>query len=340
MYIIAEAGVNHNGSEKLALELIEEASRAGADAVKFQTFNADTLVRKGTASADYQQIDGNTDQYELLKALELPLSSYHRLLNHSRSLGIEFLSTPFDLPSAQFLVELGMRRIKVPSGELTNTPFIEELAKYDLPLIISTGMATVDEIEDALDAVTKGREACGLSGPLKNVVTLLHCTSNYPAADNTVNLNAIISMKKQFCVPVGYSDHTDGVVVSTAAVALGAQILEKHFTLDRNMSGPDHRASIEPGELARLVEESRRIENCLGDGVKRPMESELPIRGLVRRSLVISRPISAGAVLRRADLELLRPGTGIAPKHLDSVIGSTLTISKKAGDFLGWDDLC
>ncbi len=339
MYVIAEAGVNHNGKEDLAIQLIDVAAKSGADAVKFQTFRAEKLVAKGTATADYQkQQTGSSDQYAMLKGLELDVSIYARLFDRCQSQGIDFLSTPFDLESAQLLVDLGMNKIKVPSGELTNIPFIKSLAEFDLPMILSTGMADILEVVEAVDAVAQARLAKNLTQPLSQILTVLHCTSNYPAANEDVNLKAITTLQDSLNLPIGYSDHTQGIVVSVAAAALGAVVLEKHFTLDRNMSGPDHQASIEAGELSELVSQARRVASCLGDGKKEPAASEHSIRELVRRSLVLKDDQLQGHMLVFDDVVLLRPGTGIAPKYLDRAIGRTLCQSKKAGDILQWED--
>lgn len=340
MYIIAEAGVNHNGSEELAIQLIDVAAKAGAHAVKFQTFKAEKLVTKGTASAEYQQQQtGCDDQFEMLKQLELSEATHQRLMAHCEAVGIEFLSTPFDIESARFLVEAGMKRIKVPSGELSNIPFIKQLAEFNLPMILSTGMADISEIHEAVVAIEEVREQLGHPEPLANMLTILHCTSNYPTANENVNLRAITTMQQALPLPIGYSDHTEGIEVSVAAAALGAVVLEKHFTLDRSMPGPDHMASIEPQALTDLVAQSTRIEACLGSGIKAPNDSELPIKELVRRSLVLQNAMPAGSKISSSDLQLLRPGTGIPPKHLQKVIGMKLVADMPAGTVLQWDDL-
>ena len=341
MYIIAEAGVNHNGSEELAMKLIEVAAKAGAHAVKFQTFKADRLVSRGTATAAYQQQQtGTLDQFDMLKDLELSETSYVRLFDHCKTLDIEFLSTPFDLESAQFLVDLGMEKIKVPSGEISNIPLIRGLAKYDLPIILSTGMAEMEEIQDAVSAIEDVRQESKMKQPLSEKLCLLHCTSNYPTNDENVNLKAITTMMKTFNLPIGYSDHTEGIVVSLAAAALGAVVLEKHFTIDRSLPGPDHKASIEPDTLKTLIDDAMRVSRCLGDGIKKPTDSEMEIKKLVRRSVVLNKSLSAGHCIIQGDIQLLRPGTGIAPKDIDKVIGAELAVDKKAGDLLEWEDLC
>lgn len=340
VYIIAEAGVNHNGSEELALQLIEVAAKAGADAVKFQTFKAEALVAKGTATAAYQKSQtGSDDQFSMLKALEMSSELHVLLLAHCKLHNIEFMSTPFDLDSAEFLVNLGMRIIKIPSGELTNLPLISKLAAYDLPMILSTGMATLSEVKDAINAVRSIRQELCFERPLDEVLTILHCTSNYPAADADVNLRAITTLESECGLPAGYSDHTSGIVVSVAAVAMGAKVIEKHFTLDKELPGPDHKASLMPDELTEMVSQIRRVERCLGDGVKEPKSNELPIRELVRRSVVLARDKKGGDTLQPDDLVLLRPGTGIPPKDLPALFGRKLSSSKYVGELLGWDDL-
>lgn len=340
MYIIAEAGVNHNGSEELAMQLVEVAAKAGAHAVKFQTFKADKLVLQGTPAAAYQQQTGSFDQFDMLKALELSEGTYSRLVDHCKAHDIEFLSTPFDLESAQFLIDLGMKKIKVPSGELTNIPLIRGLAKYDLPIILSTGMADIEEVADAVHAIEAVRQENNMAQPLSEKLYLLHCTSNYPAADENVNLTAMITLKKCFDLPIGYSDHTEGTVVSVAAAALGAVVLEKHFTTDRELPGPDHQASIEPDVLKSLVDDVMRVSRCLGNGLKKPTDSETAIKELVRRSVILNKALPAGHRLIQDDINLLRPGTGIAPKYVDNVVGAVLLVDKGAGELLKWEDLC
>lgn len=338
-YVIAEAGVNHNGSDKMALQLVDIAADAGADAVKFQTFRADALVTKEARAAEYQRANaGAENQYQMLKQLEMSEELHHKLLQRCRERGIDFLSTPFDFESAQLLDRLGMARIKVPSGELTNLPFIRQLAKFGKPMILSTGMGTLAEVEEAIQAIAAEREINQLSEPLGEMLTILHCTSNYPAQPENVNLKAMQAMTDAFQIPVGYSDHTDGILVSQAAVAMGAQVIEKHFTLDRGLPGPDHKASLEPAELAQMIAQIRIVEKCLGNGVKAPTESELPIRDLVRRSVALANDLVDGEVIQASDLVLLRPGTGIAPKEMTQVIGRKLKHARTAGNVLSWED--
>lgn len=339
-FIIAEAGVNHNGDAALARRLVEVAAESGADAVKFQSFSADKLTAKGAAKAEYQKrATGDGDQYDMLKALEMSEALHEELAALSSELGIEFMSTAFDEESLDLLIALGIRRIKVPSGEVTNYPFLRYMARQNLPLIVSTGMADLAEVEEAIAVIAAERQASGLAGALENMVTVLHCTSNYPAAVEDVNLNAMLTMGRVTGMPVGYSDHTLGIAVSTAAVAMGACVIEKHFTLDKNMPGPDHAASLNPEELKAMVDAIRAVEAARGDGVKAPTASEVPVRALVRRSVTTVRPISAGLVIKPSDLTLMRPGTGIPPKNLESVIGRKAAHDIVAGKTLDWADL-
>lgn len=340
IFVIAEAGVNHNGSEEYALRLVEAAACAGANAVKFQTFNAESLVAIGTATAEYQKkMTGLTDQFSMLKKLEMSQELHKRLIGHCQKFSIEFMSTPFDIESAKFLMELDMARLKVPSGELTNLPFIRELASFNKPMILSTGMASLEEVREAVTTVREERANKGFTEPLKEVLTLLHCTSNYPTRNSDVNLKAMQTMATALGLPVGYSDHTAGSLAAMAAVAMGATIIEKHFTLDRSMPGPDHQASLEPNELELMIQQIRQIEACLGNGEKTPRVSELPVRDLVRRSVTLAVDKTSGEVIQEADLLLLRPGTGIPPKQLSQVIGRCLKSSKKAGTTLEWQDI-
>lgn len=339
-YIIAEAGVNHNGDEAMAARLVEVAAAAGVDAVKFQTFRAERLVSAGARTAAYQRANtGEDSQFAMLRRLELSSAAHVRLAELCRREGIEFLSTPFDELSADDLVLLGMKRLKVGSGEMTNLPFLRHLARTRLPLIISTGMATLDEVAESMQAVADEYRCLGDAPVLAERVILLHCTSNYPTAPSIVNLRAMQTLRDRFGVRVGYSDHTQGILAATAAVALGACLIEKHFTLDRSLPGPDHPASLEPGELAEMVRQIRMVEQMLGSGEKKPAESELAVRELVRRSIVTRRPIPAGAVVQAGDLELLRPGTGIGPQHLPRVIGRRVKVAIPQGSMLAWDQL-
>ncbi len=339
-FVIAEAGVNHNGSTDMALELVETAARCGADAVKFQTFSADKLVRRGAAKAAYQErATGAGDQHSMLKGLEMSEDLHRNLVRRCDDLGIEFMSTAFDEEAADFLVQLGIRRIKVPSGEITNHRFLTHLAAHGLPLIVSTGMATLAEVEEALAVIRTARIDRGFGDRLNDAVTVLHCTSNYPAALEDVNLRAMTTMATALTLPVGYSDHTAGTTVSVAAVALGAAVIEKHFTLDRALPGPDHTASLEPAELADLIGRIREVERALGSPVKQPSASELSVRDLVRRSVTLVRALPAGHPIGPGDVALMRPGDGVAPKEIAAVIGRKTRSELAAGHTLQWADL-
>ena len=339
VFVIAEAGVNHNGDEARAVELVRIAADCGADAVKFQTFSAEKLVVRGAAKAAYQQREtGAGDQYGMLRELELSGAAFGRIHEACERFGIEFMSTPFDEEAAELLLSLGMRRIKVPSGELTNLPFLRFLAGQGRPLILSTGMAYMQEIEVAVEAVQRvWHERSIQMGP--EALTVLHCTSSYPAEFGDVNLLAMRSIGERLGVPIGYSDHTLGIPVSVAAVALGASVIEKHFTLDKSLPGPDHKASLSPDELAVLVSQIRAVEACLGTAEKAPTAAELPTRALVRRSVTLVRDLPAGSVLTMADLALLRPGTGIEPDAISLLPGRSLRRPIAAGTTLDWSDL-
>ena len=335
-FIIAEAGVNHNGDIQLAKDLVYAAKEAGADAVKFQTFKADTLVNKTVGKAEYQKNnapDSNT-QYEMLKALELSDDDHYLLSELSQSIGIEFMSTGFDHQTIDFLVSLGVRRLKIPSGEITNIPYLHHCASKKLPLIISTGMCDLDEVRAAIDIVKPyfGKDFA------QNLV-LLHCTSNYPAAYQDVNLKAMQTLAEEFNLPVGYSDHTLGILVPTLAIGMGACVIEKHFTMDKSLSGPDHLASMSPDELKTLVSSIRDAESALGNGVKKPSENEIPIRALVRRSVTLKHDLLKGDQINSEDLILLRPGTGISPSELPNVVGARLSVNLPAGSTLLWEHI-
>jgi N-acetylneuraminate synthase len=339
-FIIAEAGVNHNGSDEMALRLVEVAADSGADAVKFQTFSADRLVRRGAPKAEYQkQATDNGDQYDMLKALEMSEQLHRAIVRRCNELGIEFMSTAFDEQSLDMLIDLGIRRIKVPSGEITNLPFLRYMGRTGLPLIVSTGMATLQEVQNAVEVIGAARAGAGHTAPMADSVTILHCTSNYPALPRDVNLLAMRSLAEATKLPVGYSDHTLGVAISTAAVAMGAGIIEKHFTLDRSLPGPDHAASLDPQELKALVQAIRDVELGMGDGIKQPTASELQVRDLVRRSATAARDIAADAFLVDEDIALMRPGTGIAPADLGKLYGRQAARSIPAGETLSWSDL-
>lgn len=326
-FVIAEAGVNHNGDMDLARGLIDAARKAGADAVKFQSFKADRLASKATPKAEYQKrLTGeNESQQEMLRRLELSEKMHFQLLEHCRQQGILFLSSPFDEQSADFLCTLGVEALKIPSGEITNTPYLEHLATLQLPLILSTGMSFHNEVEEAVQVI----EQAGDPG-----LVLLHCLSNYPADPAECNLRAMATMATALNRPVGFSDHTVGNEVALAAVALGAVVIEKHFTLDRALPGPDHQASLEPQELAALVTGIRAVESALGDGFKQPAPSEAANRRLARKSLVAAQPIPAGTVLTRDLIAAKRPGTGISPKHLKELFGCRVRVDLEADTLL------
>ncbi len=318
--IIAEAGVNHNGDMELAKRLVNVAHDAKVDVVKFQTFVAEDLVTKSAEKAKYQMdnSDGTEFQMEMLQKLELRESQHQELKKFANSVGLEFLSTGFDIQSMEMLLALGIERIKIPSGEITNLPYLRFIAAQQKEIILSTGMSSLTEIDRALTALIQG-------GANLEDITVLHCTTNYPTLMDEVNLNAMVSLGKEFNVKVGYSDHTKGIEVAIAAVALGATVIEKHFTLDCNLPGPDHKASLEPGDLKALVQAVRNIETALGDGVKRPVESEMANRKAARKSLVAKTRIHKGELLTADNVAVKRPGTGISPMEWDSVIGTVAT---------------
>jgi N,N'-diacetyllegionaminate synthase len=337
-FIIAEAGVNHNGDANLALQLVDIAADSGADAVKFQTFTADRLVRRGADKAEYQKrMTGDGDQYDMLKSLEMSEALHRRLVEHCAARGIEFMSTAFDEQALDMLVELGIRRIKVPSGELTNEPFLRAMAAKGLPLVVSTGMATLEEVKAAVATIDLAAREAGHGLPLEQQVTILHCTSNYPADASEANLNAMLTLGRETGLAYGYSDHTLGIAVSTAAVALGAVVIEKHFTISKTMVGPDHSASLEPDELATMVKAIRVVESAMGDGVKAPTPSELAVRALVRRSVTATRPIAAGEIIDPEAVTLMRPGTGIPPSELTGVHGRRAARAIETGETLTWE---
>ncbi|MDO8848027.1 MAG: N-acetylneuraminate synthase [Coriobacteriia bacterium] len=313
--IIAEAGVNHNGSRERALEMVDAAAAAGADVVKFQSFDPVSLVSAGAVKADYQEKQtGSGTQLDMLAALTLDEAAHAALLRRCAERGIAFLSTPFDVRSVGLLASLGVREYKLPSGEITDLPVLRAVAGFAESVLLSTGMATLEEIGAALDAL----EAAGLP---RDRVTLLHCTTEYPAPIDEVNLLAMRELADTFGVPVGYSDHTEGIEVAIAAAALGAVVIEKHFTLDRTLPGPDHAASIEPDELAALVSATAKVARALGTGHKAPTPSELRNAPVVRKSIVAARAIEAGEAFTAENLTAKRPGTGLSPMVWDSVMG-------------------
>jgi N-acetylneuraminate synthase len=318
--VIAEAGVNHGGDLGRARELVAMAAEAGADIVKFQSFVTARSITRDAPKADYQVATTGAaeSQYEMVRRLELSRSDHEVLVEDCRRLGIEFLSTAFDGESFDLLLGLGIRRVKIASGELTNLPMLRRFGAAGLPLLVSTGMADLDEIAAALHAL----EAAGAP---RDRITLLHCTTEYPAPFDEVNLRAMRTLAETFGTAVGYSDHTTGIAIPIAAAALGATVIEKHVTVDRSLPGPDHRASLEPAELAAMIGAIRSVEAALGDGVKGPTASELRNRAIARKSLVAARPIHAGDVFGPEDLATKRPGTGLSPMLWDEVVGSRAT---------------
>jgi len=315
-FIIAEAGVNHNGDMETAMRMVDAAADSGADAVKFQTFKAEELASSHAPLAGYQAgaTSGYERQYEMLKNLELDAGAFRELAAYTRERGIVFLSAAFDLDSIDFLNELGIEIFKIPSGEITNLPYLRKMGSSGKKIIMSTGMADLGEIEDALDVLTG-------AGTPRNDITVLHCNTGYPTPFEDVNLSAMLSIREAFRVRVGYSDHTTGMEVPVAAVALGASVIEKHFTLDKGMPGPDHGASLEPHEFRDMVTAVRNIEKALGDGIKKPMPSEEKNRAAARKSIVALKDIRKGELFSEGVITAKRPGTGISPMEWDRVVG-------------------
>lgn len=334
--IIAEAGVNHNGDISLAKKLIDVAVAAGVDYVKFQTFKADRLVSRDAKKAAYQSKnigDNDDSQYNMLKKLELSHDDHLELITYCRERNINFFSTAFDVEGIHYLNDLGLELFKVPSGEITNFPYLKTVASFGKPVILSTGMCTEIEIKEAVEVLA----AEGLS---KENISILHCNTEYPTPMKDVNLKAMLSIKSDFDVEVGYSDHTLGIEVPIAAVALGAKIIEKHFTLDRTLPGPDHIASLEPEELKDMVKAIRNIELAIsGNGVKAPSESELKNISIARKSIHLNKDLSSGHLLTDTDLIALRPGDGISPMKWESIVGKKLVVDKKEFDKLSLSDL-
>lgn len=312
-YIIAEAGVNHNGDIEIAKKMIDVASEAGVDCIKFQTFKADKLVVKNAPTAEYQmQSTGTNSQFDMLKKLELSFDSFRSLKEYALDRGVDFCSTAFDNESIEFLYDLGLKFWKIPSGELTNVPYIEKIAKYNMPIIMSTGMAEISEIDYIVNLIRKYND---------NELIILHCNTEYPTPFQDVNLSAMDVLKERYAVKVGYSDHTKGIEVPIAATALGAKVIEKHFTLDRNMEGPDHKASLEPNELKKMVESIRNIEKAIGNKVKFVTESESKNKSVARKSIVAAKQIKKGEIFTAENLSVKRPGTGISPLKWHDILG-------------------
>jgi len=316
VFIIAEAGVNHNGSLTIAKKMVDVASSVGADAVKFQTFNAEALVSKYAPKAGYQKIATvkGESQLEMIRKLELGLNAHKELKRYCRAKKIMFLSSPFDLESIDFLAGLGLSTFKIPSGEITNLPYLRKIGSLRRKIIMSTGMATLEEVKDALDVLVK-------NGTKKKDIIVLHCNTEYPTPFKDVNLLAMLTIRDKFGVKVGYSDHTLGIEVAIAAVALGATVIEKHFTLDRDMLGPDHKASLEPFELKQMVGLIRNIERALGTGIKKPSKSEVKNIAVARKSIVAAIDIKEGEQFNKNSIAVKRPGFGLSPMLWDMVIG-------------------
>lgn len=334
--IIAEAGVNHNGDMNLAKQLIDAAANAGADFVKFQTFKAGSLVSKSAKKAVYQKEntgDGDDSQYTMLKKLELNEAMHNELIEYCKLQKINFLSTGFDEESIDMLDKLGMPFYKIPSGEITNKPYLQHIAKKGKPVILSTGMADLNEIRDALDVLTE-------TGLNLSQITVLHCNTEYPTPMEDVNLLAMHNIRDTFGVEVGYSDHTRGIEVPIAAVALGAKVIEKHFTLDRTLPGPDHKASLEPDELKAMVQAIRNIELAIsGSGVKAISKSELPNKLIARKSIHLAIDLKKGEILKEDHLAMIRPGDGISPMLIDEVVGKKITKNLLVDHKINWEDL-
>ena len=316
VFIIAEAGVNHNGSIELAKRLVDAAKEAGADAVKFQTFKADRIVTKSAVKADYQKVSTSEteNQFDMIKKLELDKKAHLELVEYCKYKNIMFCSAAFDLESIDLLKEIGIPFWKIPSGEITNLPFLKKIGGFNEQVILSSGMADLGEIESALNILQE-------AGTEKNKITVLHCNTEYPTPFKDVNLLAMRTIHDAFKVRIGYSDHTLGIEVPIAAVAMGASVIEKHFTLDRNMEGPDHRASLEPDELKQMIRSIRNIEEALGDGVKRPSESELKNKKIARKSIVAAVNIDKGELLTENNITVKRPGDGLSPMLWNSILG-------------------
>lgn len=330
VFIIAEAGVNHNGSLKLAKRLVDTAKAAGADAIKFQTFKTEEIITQNAPKATYQKrIYSNESQFDMLKKLELSDKHFQDLFRYSKRKKIIFLSTPFDYQSAEFLDYLHVRMFKISSGDLTNIPFLLKIAQFKKPIILSTGMSSLSEVKEAVKAIYS-------TGNKKLI--LLHCTSDYPARYEDVNLKAMDTLREIFHVPVGYSDHTEGIEVAIAAVARGASVIEKHFTLDKGMAGPDHKASLEPDEFKKMVQTIRNVEKSMGTGIKSPKRAEVEIMKVARKSIVAAISIPKGIKIAPEMLAIKRPGIGIKPKYLNRVIGKITRKNIKRDKLITWED--
>ncbi|MBN8696425.1 MAG: N-acetylneuraminate synthase [Bacteroidetes bacterium] len=335
--IIAEAGVNHNGNIEMAKRLIDAAADAGADYVKFQTFKTEKLVSIDAKQAEYQQKNmgssAEASQFEMLKKLELSVNDHHELIAYCNSKNIKFLSTAFDLDSIDLLNELNIDLFKIPSGEITNLPYLEKIGRLNKQVIVSTGMCVMEEVEEAVNTLVA-------AGTQRDKISVLHCTTDYPTAMNDVNLNAMLSIQQHLNVPVGYSDHTLGIEIPIAAVAMGAVIIEKHFTLDKSLPGPDHKASLEPSELKAMVSAIRNLEMAFGSSDKQPTATEKKNMLVGRKSIHLSRSLSKGHVLSESDLIMKRPGDGISPMKLKTIVGKQLKRDLPAEHKLMIEDIC
>lgn len=336
VFIIAEAGVNHNGDLEKAKKMIKVAAEAGADVVKFQTFKAEKLVSSSAKKAQYQQNNiGETDesQFNMLKKLELPYYWHQELIDYAKTHNIQFASTGFDEESVDFLANLGQLFFKIPSGEITNLPYLQHIASKNKPTILSTGMANLEEITEAVEVLLN-------EGLTKENITVLHCNTEYPTPMEDVNLKAMLHIEQVLQVKIGYSDHTLGIEVPIAATALGATVIEKHFTLDRTLPGPDHLASLEPTELKAMIQGIRNIEKALsGNGIKSPSKSESKNKIIARKSILLNKDLVAGTIIKKEDLEIKRPGNGISPMKINEVIGKELKTDKPNETILQWGDL-
>jgi len=329
VFIIAEAGVNHNGSVELAKKLIDVACEAGVDAVKFQTFKTENLVSKNAEKADYQKetTDSEESQFDMIKKLELDVDTHYELISYCNDKNIMFLSTPFDLDSIDLLNNLELKIFKIPSGEITNLPYLRKIGSLKREVILSTGMADLGEIEDALDILI-------CAGTKKENITLLHANTMYPTPMEDVNLRAMNTIGNSFDIAYGYSDHTLGIEVDIAAVAMGASVIEKHFTLDKTMDGPDHKASLEPDELKEMVKAIRNIELALGSSIKKPSKSEKPNIKIARKSIVVKSEIKKGDLLSEDNLAIKRPGSGISPMRWDEIINTIATKNYRVDELI------
>jgi len=332
VFTIAEAGVNHNGDIELAKKLVDIAVEAGADAIKFQTFKAEEVVTKDAPKADYQvkNTKSNQSQYEMIKKLELSEDEFKKLYKYARKKGIIFLSTPFDFESADFLEELGIPAFKVSSTDLTNLPFLEYIAEKGRPIILSTGMGTLGEIEEAVNTIKNAGN---------DDIILLHCITSYPAKFDSLNLKAIQTLREAFKLSVGFSDHSLGVYAPIAAVSLGAVVIEKHFTLDKSLPGPDHKASLNPEELKEMIKGIRLIEKALGDGIKSPTTEEEEIKKVARRSIIARVDIPKGAIITKDMITFKRPGTGLLPKYYSEIIGKRSRRNIRVDELIYWWDV-